>query len=82
VEECGHLDVYVQGDLESMKNSDSILMTVHGVGQSYMEWVQFMNHEDMVDTVARSLVLHVCLPGQEEEARICPASFPTCPAWV
>ena len=53
VEQCGHVDVYVQGDLESGKNSDSILMTIHGVGQSHRDWVQFMTHEDMADTVAR-----------------------------
>ena len=76
VEECGHLDVYVQGDLESGKNSNSILMTLHGVGQSYKDWVQFMSHEDMVDTVARSLVLHVCLPGQAEDAEELPGQFP------
>lgn len=76
VEECGHLDVYVQGDLESGKNSGSILLTLHGVGQSYKDWVQFMGHEDMVDTVARSLVLHVCLPGQDEEAEDLPGQFP------
>ena len=76
VEECGHLDVYVQGDLESGKNSNSILLTLAGVGQSYKEWVQFMSHEDMMDTAARSLVLHVCLPGQDEEAEDLPGKFP------
>jgi len=77
VEQCGHVDVYVQGDLESGKNSDSILMTIHGVGQSHRDWVQFMTHEDMADTVARSLVLHVCLPGQDQGAEDLTDSFPS-----
>jgi len=77
VEQCGHVDVFVQGDLESGKNCDSILMTIHGVGQSHRDWVQFMSHEDMADTVARSLVLHVCLPGQDLEAEDLPGSFPS-----
>ena len=53
LENCGHLEVYVQGDLETGKNGDAVFMTIHGVGNSYKTWARFMNHEDMLDTKNR-----------------------------
>ena len=50
LESCGPVDVYVQGDLENGKNGDSVFLTIHGIGSSHKSWVQFMNHEDMVET--------------------------------
>jgi len=76
LETCGALDVYIQGDLENGKNGDSVFLTIHGLGNSYKTWVNFMNHEDMVNTRDRSLVVHVSLPGQEENAEDLSGDFP------
>lgn len=67
LENCGHVDVYVDGDLENGKNGDSVFLTIHGIGNSYKTWANFMNHEDMLETKSRSVIVHVCLPGQGEE---------------
>ena len=50
LETCGALDVYIQGDLENGKTGDSVFLTIHGLGNSYKTWVNFMNHEDMINT--------------------------------
>ena len=50
LENCGPVDVYVDGDLENGKNGDSVFLTIHGIGSSYKTWATFMNHEDMLET--------------------------------
>lgn len=76
LENCGHVDVYVDGDLETGKNGESVFLTIHGIGNSYKTWANFMNHEDMLETKNRSVMIHVCLPGQGEEDADLEAEFP------
>eukprot|EP00090_Calanus_glacialis_P013875 TRINITY_DN2250_c0_g1_i2.p1 TRINITY_DN2250_c0_g1~~TRINITY_DN2250_c0_g1_i2.p1 ORF type:complete len:322 (-),score=110.47 TRINITY_DN2250_c0_g1_i2:163-1128(-) len=67
LEQCGPVEVYVEGDLDKLKTSSSVLLTIHDVGSSYNSWVNFTSHEDMKEVKDRSLFLHVCMPGQKAE---------------
>jgi len=68
LENVGPVNVYVQGDLDKDKGGESVFLTLHGVGGSHQDWVNFFNHEDMRETRDRSLVVHVSLPGQQKGA--------------
>ena len=68
VEEVGPVTVFVEGDLEKLRVSSNIFMTVHGAGTSYQHMVRFNQEADMVEVAQRSLFLHVALPGQEAGA--------------
>ena len=50
LESVGPVDVFVQGDLNKDKGSDSVFLTLHGVGSSHNDWAKFFNHEDMRET--------------------------------
>ena len=50
LETVGPVDVFVQGDLDKDKGGESVFLTLHDVGGSYHDWVNFFNHEDMQDT--------------------------------
>jgi len=67
LEQCGPVEIYVEGDLDKLKNSQSVFLTLHDVGSSYTSWVSFTHHEDMKEVTERSLFLHVSLPGQAPE---------------
>jgi len=64
LDQCGPIEIYVEGDLSKFKSCSSVFLTLHDVGSSYHSWVTFTNHEDMKETKDRSLFLHVSLPGQ------------------
>jgi hypothetical protein len=64
VEEVGPIDVFVEGDLEKLRVSSNIFLSLHDVGSSYKRWVEFNKSEDMTDMKHRALFLHVSLPGQ------------------
>ena len=68
VEDVGPIAVFVEGDLEKMRVSSNIFMTVHGVGTSYQHMARFNQEADMVEVAQRSLFLHIALPGQEAGA--------------
>jgi len=76
LENCGPVDIFVDGDLENGKDGDSVFLTIHGVGNNHKTWSNFMNHEDMLDTKNRSLIVHVCLPGQDDESHDLESVFP------
>jgi hypothetical protein len=67
LEQCGPVEVYVEGDLDKLKSSPSVFLTLHDVGSSYSSMVNFTHHEDMLEVTRKSLVLHVSLPGQGPE---------------
>jgi len=67
LEQCGQMEVFVEGDLDKLKSCSSVFLTIHDVGSSYHSWVTFTSHEDMQETKTRSLFLHVSLPGQVPE---------------
>ena len=52
---CNYLYNYgCQGDLERLRESDNIFLTVHDVGSSYLSWRKFTNNPDMAEIKARS----------------------------
>jgi len=63
----GPLSVYVQGDLEKLRD-DVVFLTVHGVGSSFNTWLEFAGDECMEDIRKRAMFLHVSLPGQQPGA--------------
>ncbi|VDO25869.1 unnamed protein product [Brugia timori] len=73
---CGFIHVYVQGNLDD-RNGKTIIMTVHDVGTNYKSFVRFCNHPSMADVKAKSIFLHVCIPGQEDSALDFVGDFPT-----
>ena len=50
LENVGPVNVYVQGDLDKDKARESVFLSLHGVGSSHQDWVDFFNHEDMQET--------------------------------
>eukprot|EP00091_Calanus_sinicus_P018740 TRINITY_DN4388_c0_g1_i3.p1 TRINITY_DN4388_c0_g1~~TRINITY_DN4388_c0_g1_i3.p1 ORF type:complete len:311 (-),score=97.47 TRINITY_DN4388_c0_g1_i3:236-1168(-) len=70
----GPLTVYVQGDLEKLKDG-VVFLTVHGAGSSFNSWLDFAGDESMQDIRKRALFLHVSLPGQVNGAEDLPRDF-------
>ncbi|VDO96652.1 unnamed protein product [Heligmosomoides polygyrus] len=73
---CGVLHVYVQGNLEE-RNGKTIILTCHDVGTNYKTFVRFVNHPSMADVKNKSIFLHVCVPGQEDNAADYIGEFPS-----
>jgi len=72
---CGHLHVYVQGDLERLRDKNSVFLTVHDIGSNHNSWVSFSKQEVMNSVTEKSLLLHVCVPGQDPGAEDLPDDF-------
>ena len=53
LEKCGPVDVYVEGDLEKLRDSENIFLTVHDIGSSYLNWKKFSANPDMADVRTR-----------------------------
>ncbi|XP_040573586.1 uncharacterized protein ZK1073.1 [Lepeophtheirus salmonis] len=72
-ERCGALNVYVQGDLELAHKDDKekrcVFLTVHDMGTNHHQWMGFVNHPAMMDIRSKSIIIHVDLLGQEDNAR-------------
>ena len=47
VEDVGPVSVFVEGDLEKLRVSSNIFMTVHTAGTTFQQWVDFNMQEDM-----------------------------------
>jgi len=78
LENCGPVSVFLQGDEKKLRDG-AVFITVHDVGATYQNWVNFLKDESMVDIRSRSVFLHVAIPGQEPGAQDLPKdfSFPT-----
>uniref|UniRef100_A0A914V174 Uncharacterized protein n=1 Tax=Plectus sambesii TaxID=2011161 RepID=A0A914V174_9BILA len=63
----GVINVYVQGNLED-KQGKTVILTVHDVGTNHKAFVRFVNHPAMAEVKQRAVFLHVCVPGQEDNA--------------
>lgn len=62
-------NVYVQGDQSDDDIAKkTVILTVHDVGTNHNSFVDFFDHPSMADVTANALVLHICLPGQEDNA--------------
>jgi len=68
LEGCGSVSVYVQGDLEKLRES-YVFLTVHDIGENHQSWVNFSMDPVMSEITGRVLYLHVDLPGQEPGAK-------------
>lgn len=73
-EKCGNLNVYVQGDT-SKATEKACFLTVHDMGSTYANMVDFVNHPVMKETKDRSVFIHVGIPGQEDNASDLPNDF-------
>lgn len=75
-EKCGTLKVYVQGNLRE-KQGKTIFLTIHDLGTNHRSWVRFVNDDSMAEVKRCSVFLHVCVPGQDDEAQDFKDDFPT-----
>ena len=71
LENCGPVDVFVEveriilneyliqkrfkGDLERLRESLNIILTIHDVGSSYLSWKKFTSHQDMEELKSRKI---------------------------
>ncbi|KAH7732076.1 Ndr [Aphelenchoides avenae] len=69
-------NVYVQGDLED-RTGKTFILTVHDVGTNHKSFARFVNHPSMADVKQKAIFLHVCVPGQEDNAPDYAGEFPT-----
>jgi len=76
IEDCGPISVYVQGEIDRMKDGP-VIMTIHDVGSSYHSMVEFTNHPDMEEVKQRTLFLHVSIFGQSHKAPDLTHDFPS-----
>ncbi|CAH1785080.1 unnamed protein product, partial [Owenia fusiformis] len=76
VDNFGPLNVYIQGNKEK---AEIVVLTVHDIGCNYMMYNDFVDHPAMSKITSRTCWVHVCVPGQEENAQDLPANyvFPT-----
>ncbi|PAV92819.1 hypothetical protein WR25_18112 [Diploscapter pachys] len=64
---CGVLHVYVQGNIED-KSGKTFFITVHDIGTNHKSFIRFVNDPSMAPVKDKSIFLHVCVPGQEQNA--------------
>jgi len=72
----GFLHVYIQGNIED-RLGKTVILTVHDVGTNHKSFVRFVNHPSMAEVKAKSIFLHICVPGQEDNAPDFVGEFPT-----
>lgn len=63
-ENCGEMEVYVEGDLDKLRDTSTVFLTVHDVGSSYLSWVQFTRHKEVREVRKRSVFIHLSICGQ------------------
>jgi len=74
LESCGPLSVFLQGDIERIKDG-VVFLTAHDVGSSYRSWKNFVNLDGLEDVRKRSIFIHIAIPGQEPGAVDLPNDF-------
>jgi len=67
---------YIQGDMHD-KSPKTVFMTVHDMGTNHRSMINFVNTPSMADVKAKSIFMHICVPGQEEHAQDWLAMHPT-----
>jgi len=70
------LNVFVQGDLED-RHGKTVIITVHDVGSNQKSFINFVNHPSMSEVKQKAIFLHVCIPGQEDNAPEFMGEYPT-----
>lgn len=61
---CGSLNVHVQGDISMTNPRKPVFLTVHDVGSTYLDFVQFAARSCMTSVSDKSMFLHIEVPGQ------------------
>jgi len=74
--EFGNFSVYVQGDIQT-QGAGVVFLTVHDIGSNHKPVVRFASQPCMDQLAARSLFVHVCVPGQDRGAGDFGADFPS-----
>merc|ERR1711892_397862 len=77
LEQCGSVEVYVEGELSKLKASTPVFLTIHNVGSSYKNWMRFTSQDCMKEAKDKSVFLHVSLPGQQSAADDLDQVFPS-----
>merc|ERR1711892_1370222 len=77
LEQCGSVEVYVEGDLSKLKASTPVFLTIHDVGSSYKNWMRFTSQDCLKEAKEKSVFLHVSLPGQQPAADDLDQVFPS-----
>jgi len=74
----GKVQVFIQGDLAE-KDKRAVFLTVHDIGSNHSSFQDFIEQPCMCEVKARSIFIHVDLPGQSDGAPDFPdeAQFPT-----
>lgn len=73
VPHCGKLKVFIQGDLSM--HGRTVFLTCHDIGTNPKSWYRFIMHPSMTEVRLRSVFIHVCIPGQEDQAPDLPLEF-------
>jgi protein NDRG1 len=68
--------VHVQGDLNE-RHGKTVFLTVHDIGTNHNCFIHFVNHSAMESVKERAIFLHVCVPGQEDNAEDFTGEFPS-----
>ncbi|KAI1303203.1 Uncharacterized protein HDE_02292 [Halotydeus destructor] len=74
-EKCGKLQVYVQGTIQSISLTTPVFLTVHDIGTNHREFHKLVEHPCMAKLKARSVWIHVEIPGQEFDAADLPDNY-------
>lgn len=77
-ERCGTFNVYVQGDLDEArreKDCKCVFLTVHDIGNNHRSMVRYFEHDSFEEIKKRAILIHICVPGQEDGAEEFPDDF-------
>merc|ERR1711892_703297 len=77
LEQCGSVEVFVEGELSKLKASTPVFLTIPDVGSSYKNWMRFTSQDCMKDAKDKSVFLHVSLAGQQPAADDLDQVFPS-----
>uniref|UniRef100_T1KDV0 Uncharacterized protein n=1 Tax=Tetranychus urticae TaxID=32264 RepID=T1KDV0_TETUR len=70
----GKVKVYIQGDLQE-KEKKAVFLTVHDIGSNHSSIRDFVEKPCMSEIKARSIFIHLDIPGQEDGADDLPDDF-------
>lgn len=74
-DKCGIISVFVQGNIQNIRDRTPVFLTVHDMGCNHAEFHNFVEHPSMEKIKERSVFLHIEIPGQEYDALDLDESF-------
>jgi len=72
----GDYHAYIQGSF-IVRKSNCVIVTVHDIGTSHQSLLSFCSLPCIKEVAQRSLIVHVCLPGQEPQADELDGQYPS-----